>query len=479
MKLRSLCLLISILLPSPTLLRAQFVLTKVADTATPIPNGSGNFTAFNAGGYGPAMSQGSVVFYASGANGQRGYYSHIGGVLSRLADTNTTAPGGSKFTGFGTFSYGFESESLYFNGGSATESGFYVSSNGIITKLMDTNTVAPPGPNKLTSFLLAQPYDRRIAFLGSYGATTSQRGIYLYDQGVITRLVDGSANFPGSAGLAFNIANAGDISHDAGGAVAFFATDTNAAPPIANGILTFANGSLHLIASTATQAPGTANLFTGFRRRADISGGKVVFTGTHSGGGGLYQANLDGSGLTKLVDTTTPVPGGTGNFLTFQDSAIELGTVVFTTQGAGITGGAAYRLQNGTLQKIIGKPDALDGKTVDTVVLSNQGLSGGRVALQIGFSNGSAGIYTAIVGYASQPNPGGTLVPGSVIYSSANGFSFTFIGEAGRAYRIQYSTNLAAGNWTTLTNFTYSSPLTIQDAGAVSSAGRVYRAVSP
>ncbi len=479
MNTRSICFLICVSWLSLGLAQAQFVLTKVADTNTAIPNGTGNFATFNAAGYGPETSQGSVAFYATGPNGQKGYYSQVGGVLGRIADTNTSAPGGGNFTSFGTFSWGFESDSLYFTGATATQSGLYVSSNGVVTRLIDpTTTTAPPGTNKFTGFLLVYPFDARVAFLGTYGAATSQRGIYLYDHGAISKLVDGNDNFPGSAGLSFLTSNFAEMSHDADGAVAFFATDTNAAPPIAQGILSVANGVLHTIASTATQVPGQATLFTSFVRKADISGGKVVFIGSYSGGSGVYQANLDGSGLIKLVDTATHIPGsGTTNFSSFQSAAIELGTVVFVGQGPGIWG--AYRLQNSVLEQIVAKPETLDGKTVDSVVLGTQGLSGGRAALQIQFSNGSVAIYSALVGYANQTPSGGTLVPGSLLYSSVNGFSFTFNGQAGVPYRIQYNTNLASTNWTTLTNFTYSGPITIVDPGAVGSAQRVYRAVTP
>jgi hypothetical protein len=178
-----------------------------------------------------------------------------------------------------------------------------------------------------------------------------------------------------------------------------------------------------------------------------------------------------------IADTSTKVPGTEINFASFQDAAIEHGTVVFTAQASGIWG--AYRAQNGTLEKIIAKPDLLDGKGIDQVILSNQGLSGGRLALQITFTNGTAGIYSTLVGFANQSTSSGTLLPGSLLYSSTSGFSFTFTGEVGRAYRIQYTGDLASTNWITLTNFTYTAPLPITDAGATGSSNRVYRAISP
>jgi hypothetical protein len=464
------------LLLAPDSMRGQFPLTKIADTSTPIPNGSGNITGFTPL-YGPATSQGSVAFYATGAGGQKGYYIQTNGVLFRAVDTNTPAPLGGNFTGISQYAYGFESDSLFFGGSAAGQNGVFVYSNGVVTKLVDTNTVVPGTTSKFNGSALLYPFDGSVAFQGLIGS--AQVGIYRYHAGVVTKVADTNDNYIGGSGkLSFTFSSA-EISHDADGAVAFFTSD--AAGGGRQGIFSVVNNTLYRIASTDTTVPGRAIPFGGsnpiFNRKPDISGGKIVFGGRFSGGSGIYQANLDGSGAVMLVDTTTQIPGTAFNFSSFQEIAIELGTVVFTAQGPGIWG--AYRIQNGTLEKIIAKPDVLDGKGIDQVILSNQGLSGGRVALQITFTNGSSGIYSTVVGYANQSPVGGTLVPGSVVYSGAAGFSFQFVGDVGRAYRIQYNTNLATTNWITLTNFTYTTPLTITDAGPLTNPGRVYRAITP
>jgi len=60
------------------------------------------------------------------------------------------------------------------------------------------------------------------------------------------------------------------------------------------------------------------------------------------------------------------------------------------------------------------------------------------------------------------------------------GFSFTFSGGiVGQPYRVQTSTNLAAGSWTDLTNFDYTGPVVITDLSAVAGPKKFYRAVSP
>ena len=68
----------------------------------------------------------------------------------------------------------------------------------------------------------------------------------------------------------------------------------------------------------------------------------------------------------------------------------------------------------------------------------------------------------------------------SAICSPLTGFSFTFSGgTVGQPYRIQTSSSPAAGNWSDLTNFTYTGPIVITDQSAVSGPKKFYRAVSP
>lgn len=78
--------------------------TKVADTSTPIPGGSGNFGAFIGV---PSISGGNVAFDGSvGSDGfMPGIYSNIGGSLNVVADEATPIPGGSgNFGNFGDLS---------------------------------------------------------------------------------------------------------------------------------------------------------------------------------------------------------------------------------------------------------------------------------------------------------------------------------------------------------------------------------------
>ena len=66
-------------------------LGKVADVNTPLPGGTGNFTDATE----PWLENGSVAFAGSGNDQQWGFYTNLGGSLRVVADTNTPAPGGT------------------------------------------------------------------------------------------------------------------------------------------------------------------------------------------------------------------------------------------------------------------------------------------------------------------------------------------------------------------------------------------------
>jgi hypothetical protein len=87
----------------------------MVDTNTPIPNGSGNFTAV---GW-QALSGSTMAFRAGGANGQAGIYARSisGGAIVRIADTNTQVPGGvGNFTTFYDLPLSISGSNVVFSG---------------------------------------------------------------------------------------------------------------------------------------------------------------------------------------------------------------------------------------------------------------------------------------------------------------------------------------------------------------------------
>src|SRR5262245_32422177 len=72
--------------------------TKIVDTLTPIPGGSGTFIAFASNGVSPnqvAANGGNVIFPGAGSGGQQGFYSSTSQGLTRIVDTSTSIPNGT------------------------------------------------------------------------------------------------------------------------------------------------------------------------------------------------------------------------------------------------------------------------------------------------------------------------------------------------------------------------------------------------
>jgi hypothetical protein len=67
------------------------VLNVVADTNTPIPDGTGNFTSFDVGAV--SLDRENVAFLGFGSDGQAGIYTNIGGSLSKVIDLNDSLDG--------------------------------------------------------------------------------------------------------------------------------------------------------------------------------------------------------------------------------------------------------------------------------------------------------------------------------------------------------------------------------------------------
>jgi hypothetical protein len=164
---------------------------KIADTATAIPSGSGNFTAFPQH---PTMSGDNVAFLGTGAIGQQGVYRAVNGPPIKVADTTTAIPSGTgnftSFMGVGPpIAPAIDGTSVaFFGAGSGGQQGIYVSLQGPPIKVADTATTIPGGTGLFTSFADVSLSDTDIAFLafGSGG----QQGIYDLTGGLLVKVVD-------------------------------------------------------------------------------------------------------------------------------------------------------------------------------------------------------------------------------------------------------------------------------------------------
>ncbi len=161
-------------------------LTVVADTQTLIPGGTGTFTSFADR---PSSHGGAVAFHGAQIERQayrvvqEGIYTDAGGDLRVVADLHTAIPGGlGTFARFGTSSFGSHYGAVLADGrivfrgeGENGQRGIYCEQNGELIKVVDLNTALEPGKTLTNVFVEQQCLDgNRLAFLAEFSNEPGQ-----------------------------------------------------------------------------------------------------------------------------------------------------------------------------------------------------------------------------------------------------------------------------------------------------------------
>jgi hypothetical protein len=385
---------------------ATFSFTKVADTGTLIPDGTGAFTTLREA----SVDQGVVVFRASGGGGQEGIYRWFNGSLSRVADLTDSAPDtGNPFVVFTdpTVDNGqIVFQALSQAPASVARTGIYLYNGGASTVVSQGDTM-PPGANTFGSFSARPSHSAGDSgFLGD--GTGPTRGIYAKIGGTVTRVADATMLTPDSTGAipsgatAFSTFGNADIS---GGNVAFGAASVGAGGR--RGIFNDVGG-LHAVADFDTPIPNGMGNFNGFQGTAPLEinvsfdDGNTAFIafGPNFGPGtqsGVY-ADFGGS-LDRIADRDLFMPeGGTVRFGSFGGVSIDGGEVVFQAIGLGSSLGGIYSTIGGTLDRVLDSTQSLDGLPIASngiFPVSRDGFDGNSIVFRVNFANGNNAIYIA------------------------------------------------------------------------------------
>lgn len=334
-------------------------IVKLADTDTPIPGGKGNFAYFEGGGK-PLVRNGTVVFVAGDADSKTGLYTVPagGGDVQRIADTTVVVPRANnlKFISFANrIGTGLASDgtTVLFEAEGPGMRGIYSALwNGTeLDRVADTNTpVNSPQCDVFPSFLFTNPT--------------------LGDGGIVFR---GQTVFDSSNG--FNAFYNGVIPAPAIG-------------PNCQPYPTVVNSAMNL--------PGAeANAHTRFDY-GQADGIRVVVRAddANSNFGGLFQGVLgtDGS-LETIVDVKTDLPGmGPAGYVNNYRFAARDGAVVF--QASVERNHAIFKVQDGSIARMVGTGDEIDGKQVSTVAIGPNAWSVGTLVFAAFFRDFTSGIYT-------------------------------------------------------------------------------------
>jgi hypothetical protein len=429
-----------------------------ADGATAIPAGTGNFTGLPLA---PGLSGSNLVFYGAGSSGQQGLYSTTRGLPqtpTRIADLNTAIPNGAgNFLSFGTEAgiIIVGGDILFTGSGAGSQQGIYLASHatpGALVRIADTAMAIPGGVGTFAGFQNGLGFNGAdVVFVGN--GSGGQQGIYGASGAVVgppfkvadttTAIPSGTGNFTGfPSGPALSGSEAAFIANGSGAQQGLYTVAVLAPPQV---------GSPLRIADTTTAIPGGSGNFTSFGSDQAhpidpaMSGDRVAFVGSGSGGQqGIYGATVSGVGPPiKVADTTTAIPGGGGNFASFGAVSVSATDVAFLGHGAGGQAGI-YDMTGGQLLKVIAVGDKIGVKALSGLSFSRGGLSGDPVAFKATFSDGSQGVYTIEV---VPPARGLQITATEAI---GNDMRLSFNSVAGHNYEIQSRAELSSGTWATL-----------------------------
>jgi hypothetical protein len=361
--------------------RAQADLTLIADQDTPVPGfPMETFSDFGEGA--PVLAGPLVIFFGAYPSGS-GIYVGAGGDLETVADETTVAPGsgGATFDGF-VDTVSIESGSAAFSGFAGGAVGIY-SSNALF--LSDRVREGDPVPGTAATFTdvrLPSTSSGDVAFLGE--ASDGGLGIYL-DDGSLVTIADDETVIPGAGADTFTSFENPLVS---GGEVAFAGGDFGAGRL---GLYIGSGGPLTTGVDEPTSPPGTSATFTNLAQYS-FDEGMVAFAGGGPGFLGIYLGS--GGALTTVVDQSTPLPGG-GTFFSLGSLSISQGNVLFLADGE------LFFWESGSIQRVLGAGDLVDGRTVESLFLNAEGLDGRSFAVYVDFTDDSLALYRGEIAAAA------------------------------------------------------------------------------
>ena len=283
----------------------------VADTKTEIPGTSVHFGFSLGRGSGPSISGRNVVFVGVEPLVGSAIWLWKDGVLTKLVDSNTPVPGGTGT--FGNFSSGgatpaISGDNVAFNALSDQGSGIYAVINGELRVIADTNTLLPGATQNATSFRFAKGVSpgisgENVAFYAVWGF--DGEGLYLYSKGEIRVIADRGTPKPGGGTFAFRL--------DTNTRAAI--SGENVAFADIGGVFAYIDGSLRLIANSTTPGPN-GGAFGTRSVSASIDGENIAFS-AWEGDVGWGVFSYVGGEFRRIASVTTPIPGFSTTFFSF------------------------------------------------------------------------------------------------------------------------------------------------------------------
>lgn len=384
-------------------LAQTFSFTRVVDTATTLPGGTGTFQSL---GTTVAIDSSGRIAFSDGGATNKGVYLASGGSLTTVADLSTAIPGGTgNFTGFALNSNAVAPGRLAFR--SSGSAGVYAFDGTSLTQLADRSTPIPSGVGNFGNLLAGSASSSQYGIVGSAG---TQQGVYLSDGTTLTTLVNTSTAVPRVGGAFSSIGGGGALALDQGN-VAFVAS-VSGGTYSGSAILAYAEGTLRTLAVSGEAAADTGLTFGNMTSQMALDGSNQLFRagfGPSNSRNGLFLTPVTGGGLTLIVDNTSAVPGLGVNF-TFVN-APEISGATYFFHGTYASGSGLFYSRAGSIGTILTTADLLDGKAVSS--LGFGAVAGDTMAFAATFTDGSSGIYTTSLTAIPEPSALAALAGGA------------------------------------------------------------------
>ncbi len=399
--MKKICFGLLVLLTTATVQAASF--TKIVNTGDSIPQHSDVFSSF--GSFAIEASQ--IVFQGYADNNHQGLYLYKQGELQLIVDSSTTMPGSNNQFGIVRPPY-IHADKVVFHGAESADinayAGIYLSENGRLSKIVDSNTAIPSGEGDFSLFgNLPVMDDNMIAFRG-FGSVAFT-GLYLYEDNTLTTVIDSNDTLPGFSELLFN--SGAGIALD-NGKLGFFGFSLNGDAGLYS--YTHELGVTKLL-DKSSHVPAQGVSFDKFDANISLHNGSYSF-GAYSPTSnscaevsGSCRKTFDlfmfkGGQLTTIADSDTLVPDYSEVFRFFGTPIVNEHRVLFVGgrfppySSDSLVG--VYLYQQGKIHKVVDTRDILQaGKTATMFGLSSNALDGSQLAFSATFDDGSQAVYLA------------------------------------------------------------------------------------
>ncbi|MFO0834507.1 MAG: hypothetical protein U0638_06020 [Phycisphaerales bacterium] len=386
---------LAIACPTSVTLAQPWSFTKIVDSDTSIPgtatlkfDGADSFQHVSVYG-------GRVAFRGQSKTGNGlGVYEWQSGVGRTIANKNTTVPRGTKT--FGSFEdVNATSRGVTFYGSAASDNGGIFYEDGTtLGHVADRKDDIPDGNGKFVGIEFRHhSVGTSTAFAGRNDASGQPFGIYRSDDGVLSRIADKTMSPPGRAET-FSTMLSWQIDGDA----TIFTAETVSGY---RALMRSVNGHITTLVDT-NQAWTDGNHFNGLGFIRTSGGNTAFLTDTDDKAERLYK--ITDSGIDLMVDERmAPPDGSSATYGGIGEYAFANDTLVFKAAN-----GAIYTDFGGSMSRVVGSGDVLDGKQVLSVNFYEHGFDGTTAAFWVIFEGDSSFHYDRAIYTVTIPAPGAT-----------------------------------------------------------------------